>query len=130
VKLARIYTGEDNCSHFEDLDIPMHSTGPAREGSDPLPLIGASLGASEPLTLDFHPAPMRQLVTLLGGALELECSDGAKRLFATGDMFLADDTSGAGHISRAVSGQVRLLLLYLSEDFDPLAWGASSPTPS
>jgi hypothetical protein len=45
----------------------------------------------------------------LSGQSEIEISDGTKRRFGPGDIFLVDDTKGRGHISRAVGSQPRLL---------------------
>ena len=55
-------------------------------------------------------APRRQLVIILSGELEIETSDGNKRHFRPGDMFLADDTTGSGHISRCLSDATALFV--------------------
>ena len=41
------------------------------------------------------------------GAVEIEVGDGTKRILGTGDILLAEDTTGQGHISRAVAGKPR-----------------------
>ena len=41
------------------------------------------------------------------GSVEIEVSDGARRTFHSGDILLLEDTTGRGHISRAVNGQPR-----------------------
>ena len=43
----------------------------------------------------------------LEGQVEITASDGTKRLFGPGDIMLADDTTGRGHISRAVNNKPR-----------------------
>jgi hypothetical protein len=43
----------------------------------------------------------------LSGETEIEIGDGTKRRFGPGDILLADDTSGQGHISRDVGAQPR-----------------------
>jgi hypothetical protein len=61
--------------------------------------------------LDFHNAPRRQFVVMLsGGGVEIEVGDGTKRRLGPGDILLAEDTSGRGHISRAVDDQPRVSL--------------------
>jgi hypothetical protein len=57
--------------------------------------------------IDWHVAPRRQYVINLSGQSEVEIGDGTKLLFGPGDIFLADDTTGRGHISRVVGTQPR-----------------------
>jgi len=38
---------------------------------------------------------------------EVEIGDGSKRRFGPGDILLAEDTSGRGHISRSLRNQPR-----------------------
>jgi hypothetical protein len=53
--------------------------------------------------MDQHTAPRRQLVITLSGEVEIETSDGNTRRFRQGDVLLADDTTGVGHISRCLT---------------------------
>ncbi len=57
--------------------------------------------------IDFHNTPRRQYVVNLIGEVEIEVGDGSKRTFGSGDIFLAEDTTGQGHKSRAVEGNPR-----------------------
>jgi hypothetical protein len=57
-------------------------------------------GAPTPLQSGYHPAPRRQFVLRVAGTAEVELADGGKRTFAAGDVLLADDTEGHGHIMR------------------------------
>lgn len=57
---------------------------------------------------DWHMAPRRQYVINLSGLSEVEIGDGTKLRFGPGDIFLADDTTGRGHISRVVGTQPRV----------------------
>ena len=41
------------------------------------------------------------------GPVEIEIGDGTRRVFHPGEILLAEDTTGQGHISRAVNGQPR-----------------------
>ena len=41
------------------------------------------------------------------GEVEIEVGDGSKRILRGGDVLLAEDTTGKGHISRAVAGKPR-----------------------
>jgi hypothetical protein len=49
-----------------------------------------------------HPAPTRQWVLVLTGAIEVEASDGTTRLLGSGDGVLLEDVTGAGHTTRVV----------------------------
>jgi hypothetical protein len=47
----------------------------------------------------------------LSAETEIEFGDGTKRRFGTGDILLADDTAGQGHISRLVGIQPRRFIM-------------------
>jgi hypothetical protein len=55
----------------------------------------------------YHPVPRRQYVITLCGQVEIETGDGTIRRFGPGDVMLAEDTIGHGHITRVVGGQPR-----------------------
>jgi hypothetical protein len=69
-----------------------------------------------------HVASSRHLLVVLEGSFELECAGGIRR-FGVGDIVMADDLSGEGHIIRALEA-VRCLLLWGS-GVDDLLDGAS-----
>ena len=108
VRVTRLYTGADQQSHFEDVDVELDDHG----------LIG-HLSARHPVTslifrhtggdydYQWHNAPERQYIVILAGGLEVEIGDGSRRVFGPGDILLAEDTTGQGHISRAVNGEPR-----------------------
>jgi quercetin dioxygenase-like cupin family protein len=49
---------------------------------------------------DWHPAPARQFLALLAGAVEIETTDGTVKSILPGDLVLLQDTSGKGHLTR------------------------------
>lgn len=51
---------------------------------------------------DLHPAPTRQFLALLSGAVEVETTDGTVRRLGPGDLVLLEDTSGPGHRTRNI----------------------------
>jgi hypothetical protein len=122
LKVTRVFAGDDGRSQFEELDVPLHESGYGQL-SELVPGAGV-IFRSTPAegALGFHTAPRRQLVVTLSGAVEVECGDGSVRRFGPGDVMLADDTTGQGHISREVGGVRRSLFLPLPDDFDPSAW--------
>ncbi len=122
MRVVRIFTGDDNESHFEELDIPLENV---RFGSlsAPVPAESVIFRQTPPdQVIDFHPAPRRQFVVTLEGIVEVECGDGAKRRFGAGDTMLADDTTGHGHISREIEGPRRSLFIAVPESVDVAAW--------
>ena len=60
--------------------------------------------------IDWHPAPRRQFVIILSGALEIGFGDGTTHVFGPGDARLVEDTTGKGHRSKAVSKEDRTSL--------------------
>ncbi|WP_433475650.1 hypothetical protein ACQPZP_00610 [Spirillospora sp. CA-142024] len=49
-----------------------------------------------------HPAPREQWVVMLRGVIEVTVSDGGRRRFGPGDLVLAADTTGTGHVTAGV----------------------------
>lgn len=121
MKLTWIRTGDDEQSHFEEIDLPM--TADRRATTVWLGDATIAFGESPALEpQDWHHAPRRQLVTVLSGALEIEVGDGSKRRFGIGSSFLADDLTGQGHCTQDVEGPIRLLYVGLPMDLDPGQW--------
>jgi hypothetical protein len=122
MKIARIYTGADDQSHFEELEVPLL---PAAYGEESalVPATGV-IFRETPVggALDFHPAPRRQFVVTLSGVGEVECGDGSRRRFGPGDIMLADDTTGQGHITREIHGPRRGIFIPLPPVFDIGPW--------
>ncbi len=52
--------------------------------------------------IEMHPAPRRQYVITLQGQAELILGDGTSRLFVPGDVVLAEDLTGEGHITKVI----------------------------
>lgn len=123
MKVVRVYTGPDQRSHFEDLEVPLT---PGRHGGQVSELVAATgvIFRETPagVSLDFHNAPRRQFVVTLSGQVEIECGDGSKRRLGPGDILLADDATGQGHITREIEGPRRSLFIPLPGDLDPGQW--------
>lgn len=111
MKVVRIYTGSDGESHFEDVEVKLADDGHLGRMSKLVPARGVifrEVGGD--YALGFHNAPRRQYVINLTGSVELETGDGTKRVLGPGEVLLAEDTTGRGHISRAVRGEPRTCL--------------------
>ena len=108
MKVLRIYTGDDGESHFEDIELDMKAGQFSGVYSDPVAVKSVIFReTSGDYNLDFHNAPRRQFVINLRGSVEIETGLGEKRVLGAGDILLAEDTTGRGHISRAVNGEPR-----------------------
>ncbi len=107
MKIVRLYTGADNESHFEEIDIELNFNG-RLEASKLQPADGIVFRSAPPSHFsDYHPVPKRQYVITLSGQVEIETGDGTIRRFGPGDVMLAEDTTGRGHITRVVGNQPR-----------------------
>jgi hypothetical protein len=116
IRVVRIYTGPDNQSHFEDIEVPLKDAGKTGFLSELVKVNGLVFRyTTGDYNYDFHPAPRRQYVVNLEGAVEIEVGDGTKRILGAGDILLAEDTTGQGHISRAVAGKPRKSLFIILE---------------
>ncbi len=114
MRIVRLYSGDDGESYFEDLDIP----------------IEAGLSLAFPVdTLDFREAPeeheagwhnasRRQFVITTSGALEVEIGSGERRRLGVGEVMLAEDLTGHGHVSRSVESPRRSIVVPLAADAD------------
>ncbi len=116
MQIVRVYTGDDQRSHFEDINIDLEDLGVRGRISQPWPASSVMFREVDgDYALDFHNAPRRQLVVNLTGQVDIEVGDGTVRRLGPGSILLAEDTTGQGHISRAVEGEPRTCL------FVPLA---------
>ncbi len=108
MKVTRLYTGPDGESHFQDIDISLDDIKGSERMSELINATGIIFReTSGAYDLGWHPAPRRQFVINLEGRVELVVGDGSKRILGPGDILLAEDTTGHGHISRAVNNQPR-----------------------
>ncbi|MBA2963535.1 hypothetical protein HZF09_15495 [Ramlibacter sp. CGMCC 1.13660] len=120
-KVVRVYTGADQRSHFEDLELPMSlfELGTLRSqktASIPVTqfVFRESFMDSGP---DFHTPPRRQFVITLWGATELTVGDGSSRVFGPGDALFAEDLTGEGHRTRELLGPRKSLILAVPDSF-------------
>src|SRR5262245_8966553 len=78
---------------------------PWQPGASPQSLVTPFLDAAQIVFLrlrlgyrsDWHPAPRKQFVMVLEGAMEVEAGDGNRREFRAGSVLLVTDTQGRGH---------------------------------
>ena len=108
MKVTRLFTGPDGKSHFEDFEVGVKARGDIGSLSDRVDATGLIFRETGgDYFYDWHNAPQLQYIVMLDGEVEIEVGDGESRIFRTGDIVLAEDTTGQGHISRAVQGRPR-----------------------
>lgn len=108
MQITRLYTGDDNESHFEEIVIPLEDAGEIGRLSELTEATGIIFRENDSdYYYDWHNAPQRQYIIMLEGSVEVEVGDGTVRQFGPGDVLLAEDTTGRGHISRTVGNQPR-----------------------
>ncbi len=106
MKVVRIYTGTDSQTHFQDLDLETFAKLSATVGEGPVRL---NQGPAKSFS-DFHNAPRRQYVVVMSGMMEVEIGDGTKRQLVPGDVLVAEDLTGKGHITRGIGEDPRVSL--------------------
>jgi quercetin dioxygenase-like cupin family protein len=106
MNVVRVYTGDDQQTHFQELDLDTFATLAAKVGEGPVRL---NRGPAKSFS-DFHNAPRRQYVVMMAGVLEIEVGDGTKRQLVPGDVLVAEDLTGKGHITRGVGEEPRATL--------------------
>lgn len=118
IRCVRIWTGEDQNSHFEEgwIDLRPGVHGDLLSGG--IDAASASFQETRPGgTLAWHTAPVRQLVVTLSGTLEFLTRGGQHFVLAPGDILLAEDTAGGGHTWKLVDDQPwRRLYVVLGKD--------------
>ncbi len=111
MKYTRLYTGNDGQSHFEALTMALEDA-PIGKIAQSSPVEAAFFGYIDDETeVPWHNPPCSQYVIMLKGAMEIEVGSGVKKTFQEGEIVLADDTTGQGHITRAASNGPRHYLV-------------------
>jgi quercetin dioxygenase-like cupin family protein len=107
--IFRVYAGPDGASHFEDVEPRLEAAGDQSASAELIPGSGILIRRFEPgRTNSWHHAPGRYAVFTLGGAVDIEIGDGTVRRLGPGDILLAEDLDGQGHITREVGPEARV----------------------
>lgn len=100
-RIIKLYTGKDQKSYFEEIDILL-------EQEQALGFYSAAFMVNElffretksDAVFEWHNAPAMQYIVYLSGSVEIHASGGEIRRFQAGDILLAMDLEGQGHISK------------------------------
>jgi quercetin dioxygenase-like cupin family protein len=104
VKIVRVLAGADGESHFEDLNAEQLAEVVSRAADGPITVSRREADHA----LDYHNAPRRQWVVFTAGVIELETADGSVQRMSPGDVLVAEDITGHGHIIRGVGTEDRV----------------------
>jgi hypothetical protein len=109
VKIHRFFTGPDGLTYAEEIDVKFDMGDGGNELYKFLSNSGAVLRRSPPGRVnDWHTASRRQYIITLSGRAELVLSGGQTLKVGPGDIELAEDTTGKGHITRTVGTEDRV----------------------
>ena len=128
MKVTRFYAGSDGESHFDEVEIPItdkvqDAAGGTILRSQEYPSPGvAFLELPAVYVGPRHNAPGLLVIAMLSGDMEVETSDGERRRWGPGEVYVANDVTGNGHITRIIEGPVRLLFAPPAEGFDVERW--------
>jgi quercetin dioxygenase-like cupin family protein len=111
-KIWRVYSGADGQSHIAEETLVMKpfvdAEGAHGDAAPTQSASGITFRVSPPgYVLDWHCAPRRQYSISLSGRAEIEVGDGTVARIGPGDVVLAEDLTGQGHITRVVGDQPR-----------------------
>src|SRR5881227_646045 len=96
--IIRIYAGPDGQSH-----------GDQSERAELIPGSGILIRRFEATRSNpWHHAPGRYAVFTLTGAVDIEIGDGTVRRLGPGDILIAEDRTGQGHVTREVGPEPRV----------------------
>lgn len=120
----RVYSGPDGKSHLEELPLAMKPfvdvEGAYGEAAPTEVASGITFRVSPPgYVLDWHCAPRRQFSISLSGLAEIEVGDGTIVRVGPGDVVLAEDLTGQGHVTRVVGDQPRFYAIVPLAEGEP-----------
>jgi hypothetical protein len=108
MRIHNLYEDADGISHFRDVEIDWVDERHSSKLSATLPASGIIFReTSGDYDLDWHPAPRRQYIINLDAGVQITASDGETRIIGAGEVLLVEDTTGKGHLSKAVDGKMR-----------------------
>ena len=115
-RFLRVYTGDDGEPHFQEVRPPFQpfvdTEGAYGEGTPLENASGITFRVSPPgYLLEFHCAPRRQYTITLAGYAEVEVGDGTVEQVGPGDVLMAEDLTGKGHITRVVGTEQRVYVV-------------------
>jgi hypothetical protein len=129
LRLTHLYTGDDGESHVEDVEYALEPI-PGGAGADGIEISGLTfrLWDDAPPKHDLHNTSKPQLVIHLAGSVEVECTDGSKRVLEPGEIMVSENVApGKGHYSNELAQpRLQLLIPYVGGFLPPRVDGEKS----
>jgi len=108
MRIHHLYADESGASHFGDIDVEWVHDVLGGKLSKRVPVSGLVFRQTAgDYNLDWHNAPRRQYIVNLDASVEITTSEGETRVIGPGEVLFVEDTTGKGHLSKAVEGQLR-----------------------
>src|SRR3954470_5226241 len=108
MRIHNLYEDASGESHWRDVEIEWTQTTPTGRLASLIPVSGLIFRETRAdYELDWHPAPRRQYIVNLDAGVQITASDGEARVIGAGEVILVEDTSGKGHLSKAIEGKIR-----------------------
>lgn len=114
VTLTRFFTGSDGQSHAEKTEVKLrpYARRAGLDESELLKVAGAQfLRWPSGHVWDWHNPSQRQYVITVSGRGEVELAGGQKIVLTPGQIVLAEDVTGKGHVTRSTGSEDLVLLL-------------------
>ena len=111
-RIWRVYSGDNGESHIAEVPLALtpfkdvegaHGLSTALQPASGIVFRVAPAG----YVLDWHCAPRRQYSISLAGRAEIEVGDGTVARIEPGDVVLAEDLTGRGHLTRVIGDEPR-----------------------
>ena len=108
MRIHNLYVDEKGETHFRDIDVEWKNEGPGGKTSETFKATGI-IFRETPGSYDYswHPAPRRQYIINLDGAVKITASDGESRIIRAGEVFFVEDITGRGHMSEHLENKIR-----------------------
>src|SRR5262249_367786 len=111
MRICNLYADGNGDTHFRDLEIDLTTARPDGRTSQLFPAQGVLVRTTPgDWFFDWHPANRRQYIVNLDAPHQVQASDGETRIIGAGEIYLVEDVSGKGHLSRGL-GKFRHSLL-------------------
>ena len=128
MRITRFYTLPNGDSAFDEVELPVENAstdgfGNALKFSDTFACPAVRVfEAPVGMFQGWHNAPCRQICVMMQGVWEIGITNGERRRWGPGEVFLPDTVEGKGHTSEVIEGPVRMFFIPLPDDLDIDAW--------
>ena len=108
MRIHNIYVDDAGETHWRDIEVKWVEERNGSKLSARLPATGIIFRETAgDYDLSWHPAPRRQYIINLDAGVQITASDGESREIGAGEVILVEDTTGKGHLSKALDNKIR-----------------------